>query len=113
MGHNAGIFNRGSDYLYKDLFNLTSLARKTLRNSPFELPNNAFVIFSHQGYIFAYFMLSDGDDPPVYTYMEAEPEPKKWATSFSEYLAKSLQEYISNLITLESFKRERDQKSRK
>ena len=113
MGHKAGIFHRGSDYSYKDLFHLTKDTREMLADGPFKLPEDAFVISSHQGYIFAYFILSDDDDPPVYTYMETESEPQQWATSFSEYLAKSWEEYRSNLITLESFKRERDQKSGK
>jgi len=92
MGHRAGAFRRGSDYLYKDLFNLTDLTRDTLRGGSFELPNDAFVFFSHQGYIFTYFKLSDGDDPPIYTYMEMEHQPKRRATNFSEYLEKSLAE---------------------
>lgn len=105
MGHGAGIFHRGSNYLYKDLFDLTNLAKETLRDGPFELPNDAFVIFSHQGCIFAYFKLFDGDDPPIYTYLVMEPNPKGWAESFSEYLEKSLDEEISALNKLKSRER--------
>jgi hypothetical protein len=42
----------------------------------------------------AYFRFSDGDDPPVYVYAEDELEPKKWASSFSEYLSKSFDEAL-------------------
>ena len=102
MGHRAGIFNRGSDFLYKDLFDLTDLTREILQSGPFELPNDAFVIFSHQGCIFAYFRLSDGSEPPIYTYRIMEPDPKRWADSFSEYLEKSLAEEINSLNSLKS-----------
>ncbi len=100
MGHRAGIFNRGSNFLYKDLFDLTDLTKEILRSGPFELPNDAFVIFSHQGCIFAYFKLSEGEYPPIYTYMEMEPRPKRWAENFSEYLEKSLAEEIDSLNSL-------------
>lgn len=95
MGHKAGNFLRGSDFLYKDLFELTAFTKETLMKGPFQLPDDAFVFFSHQGYIFAYFRLSDGNDPAIYTYMEGEPNPQKWASSFSEYLEKSLAEQLS------------------
>jgi len=64
MGHNAGIFRRGTDYLYKDLFNLTGDTKEILMDGPFKLPDDAFVFSSHQGYIFVYFRLSDGEVAP-------------------------------------------------
>jgi hypothetical protein len=105
MGHDAGIFRNGTDYLYKDLFNLTEDTKEILMDGPFKLPDDAFVFSSHQGYIFAYFRFSDGDDPPIYIYKEMEPSPIKQASSFFEYLTKSLDEEISNWNQLESRER--------
>ncbi|MEP6895269.1 MAG: SMI1/KNR4 family protein [Chloroflexota bacterium] len=102
IGHNTGIYRRGSDHLYKDLFNLTEDTKEILMKGPFKLPKDAFVIMSHQGYIFTYFRLSDGDDPPVFAYMENESKPKKLSVSFSEYLSKSMEEEISSLNKLKS-----------
>lgn len=34
--------------------------------------NNVFVFASHQGYIFAFFKLNEGDNPPVYGYHEGQ-----------------------------------------
>lgn len=50
MGHDAGIFWRGTDYLYKSVFNLTEYVRETMMDGSFKLPNDAFVFSSHQGY---------------------------------------------------------------
>lgn len=97
-GHGAGEYKIGSDYQYKYLFDLTRQARCELKRAgnPFQLPEDAFVFFGHQGYIFAWFNVSDGDDPPVYTYsiMAEEKRPKSWASSFSEYLTKSVIEQM-------------------
>jgi SMI1 / KNR4 family (SUKH-1) len=95
IGQNAGDFQRGSDFLYGHIFPLTDYARETMLNGPFQLPENAFVFFSHQGYIFAYFKLLDGDNPPVFTYLEGEQTPLPWAASITEYLEKSLEEELN------------------
>jgi len=34
------------------------------------LPEKAFVFYGHQGYIYAFFKLNEGDNPPVYGYEE-------------------------------------------
>jgi hypothetical protein len=94
VGHGAGDFNKGSDYSFENLFHLTEESRKMMDAGPFKLPDDSFVFFSHQGYIIAYFKLSEGDNPPVYSYMEMEQEPLKWAPSFTEYLSKSLDEAL-------------------
>ncbi len=41
MGHRAGIFERGTNYLYKDLFNLTRDTKEILMGGPFKLPDDA------------------------------------------------------------------------
>jgi hypothetical protein len=35
------------------------------------MPPDAFVFWMHQGYQFCFFRTSDGDDPPVYYYLQA------------------------------------------
>lgn len=36
--------------------------------------NNIFVFCSHQGYIYAFFKLNEGDNPPIYGYHEGQKE---------------------------------------
>lgn len=101
MGQGAGNYNRGTNFLYKDLFTLTEFAKKTmLLEQQVELPNDIFVIFSHQGCIFGYFRLSDGDNPPVYTCSVSSNKPLRYSENFSEYLDKSLEEEksIKNIL---------------
>ncbi len=93
MGQNAGDYSRGTTFLYKDLFTITELAKKImLLEQNVELPKDAFVIFSHQGCIFGYFRLSDGNNPPVYTCSVSGNKPLRYSESFTEYLDKSLSE---------------------
>jgi hypothetical protein len=51
------------------------------------LPSNAFVFYGHQGYEFGFFLLGQGDDPPVYQYVEGEETPNLVWGSFSDYLS--------------------------
>jgi hypothetical protein len=59
---------------------------------PFTLPPRAFVFLMSQGYQFSFFDAADGDDPPVYHYLEGEPRPKKLADSLSSYLRSSVED---------------------
>ena len=72
MGHSAGKFLRGSDCFFRDLPSLKSWAIALLEenNFPASLPEDAFVFFMHQGYQFSFFRVSEGDDPPTYSYCE-------------------------------------------
>jgi hypothetical protein len=47
----------------------------------------------HEGYQFAFFHLSAGDDPPVYWYMEGEHDPlfRLINSSYSEFLLLAMQ----------------------
>ena len=47
----------------------------------------------HQGYEFLYFPIDQGDDPPVFYYLEGENLPTKKWESFSAFLIKSLQDH--------------------
>jgi len=61
-----------------------------------DLPNDAFVFsMIDQGYAFLFFKLSEGDDPPVYSYYEGQGPPVVVRKSFSEYLNKLIAEEIA------------------
>jgi hypothetical protein len=81
MGHGGGSFTVGTECLYEDLPQIQHWARELLEEDQFllKLPEDAFVFEMHQGYTFNFFRLSEGDDPPVYTYEEDSGQ-----TSFTE-----------------------------
>jgi hypothetical protein len=56
------------------LFKLREGAEELLEkdDSPFVLPEKAFVFWMHQGYQFAFFVADGDDDPMVYYYMEGK-----------------------------------------
>ncbi len=72
MGHSAGKFLQGSDCFFQHLLSLQEWAFELLNenNFPKKLPEDAFVFYMHQGYQFSFFRLSEGDDPPTYSYCE-------------------------------------------
>lgn len=51
--------------------------------APADLPDDAVVFWYYQGYAFFYFRCGDGDDPPVYEYVEGEAV-RQTAGCFSE-----------------------------
>ena len=59
------------------------------------MPDDAFVFSMHQGYIFEYFRLKDGDDPPVHSFLETEPDARIISGSFSEYLKARVAAYLA------------------
>jgi SMI1/KNR4 family protein SUKH-1 len=97
MGHGAGMFFQGSDVFLPALLDLREAASELLEESgaAVSLPADAFVFLMHQGYEFLYFRVSEGDDPPVYFYLEGESAPEKKWPSFSAFLASSLDDHES------------------
>ena len=96
MGHKAGTFYQGTDCFYHDLFDLREWLEATLAEdrSPFQLTKDAFVFSSHQGVIYHFFYTIDNKpDPTVWGYCEGDMQPKKIDTSFSAYLANSLEDF--------------------
>jgi len=96
MGHGAGRLMRGSRFFYQDLPGLREAAVTLLNenNVPALLPKEAFVFYMHQGYQFAFFQVSEGNDPPVYYYNEGADE-KTFVIShrrFSEFLENQIEE---------------------
>ncbi len=74
MGHSTGGLLRGSDYRYQDLISLQKWAVELMEEDGFPdpLPGDAFVFLMHQGYEFDFFRIGEGDDPPVYYFLEGE-----------------------------------------
>ena len=91
MGHGAGKFLRGSDCFFAHLPYLQDWAVKLLKENNFlaSLPEDRFVFLMHQGYQFSFFRLSEGDDPPTYSYCEGTDHTSfmKSHESFSDFLA--------------------------
>lgn len=58
----------GTDYSMKYIFELKEGAIELLEENNFikKLTDNQFIFMMHQGYIFWFFNLNDGDDPAVY-----------------------------------------------
>ena len=63
----------GESMFYEDLFDNKEALEEQLEEdsrTDLQLTDNDFVFFCHQGYIFAFFKLDEGDNPPVYGYQE-------------------------------------------
>ncbi|WP_230199400.1 SMI1/KNR4 family protein [Bacillus ndiopicus] len=62
----------GTDYSLKRIFYLKEWAIELLEENNFikKLTDNQFIFMLHQGYIFWFFNLNDGEDPAVYCYDE-------------------------------------------
>jgi hypothetical protein len=106
MGHGAGKFLRGSDCFYQHLPQIQEWAKQLLVENDFPqtLPEDAFVFFMHQGYQFSFFRLSEGDNPPTYSYCEGQEEPYfvKRHNKFSEFLSVEIKLYSEYSILLAS-----------
>lgn len=63
----------GTDYSMKYIFDLKEWAIELLEENNFikKLTDNQFIFMMHQGYMFWFFNLNDGDDPTVYCYNES------------------------------------------
>lgn len=75
-GNGLGDFAIGSDIFYEDadLVGMQQDARGILIENifPHELPDDAFVFWMHQGYMFSFFRASEGGNPPIRNYREGE-----------------------------------------
>ena len=88
MGHRAGGFMVGTDFFYDDLRGLRDALVESLAQMrvDFHVPSDLFVFSSHQGYIFHFFRTTEGDDPPVYGFSEADPTVRQMWPRFSDAL---------------------------
>jgi hypothetical protein len=95
IGHDAGLIFQGTDILFRNVENLLELRKEAEdlleeNEETFSLPSDAFVFSMHQGYEFNYFVVSEGNDPPVYQYVEGDGPPVLVWDSFSAFLRKSI-----------------------
>lgn len=106
MGHGAGKFLRGSDCFYQHLAQIQEWAKQLLVENDFPEPllEDAFVFFMHQGYQFSFFRLSEGDNPPTYSYCEGQQEPYfvKSHDTFSDFLTEKIELYLKSSMSLAS-----------
>jgi len=104
MGHSAGQFLRGSDCFFKHLPQLQEWGVELLQENNFaeSLPEDAFIFFMHQGYQFSFFLVSEGADPPTYSYCEGTNETSfiKSHKSFSKFLATEVEIHAKYLMAL-------------
>ena len=90
-GHESGTVFLGTDVTYEHLFEIRGYAEELLDENPntsFSLEPHHFVFALHQGYLFSFFDVRAGDDPPTYFMKELDREPTKEADTFSETLRK-------------------------
>ncbi|MDK2127018.1 SMI1/KNR4 family protein [Parachitinimonas caeni] len=92
IGKRAGRLFQGTDIFLPAISGLKDEAINLLEENEedFNLPKEAFVFSMHQGYEFNYFNTSEGDDPPVYQYVEGNGPPVLTWNSFSEFLNDSI-----------------------
>lgn len=104
MGHSAGQFLRGSDCFFNNLPQLQEWAVELLQENNFaeSLPEDAFIFLMHQGYQFSFFRVSEGADPPTYSYCEGTNQTSfiKSHESFSEFLATEVEIHAKYLMAL-------------
>lgn len=69
-----GQFWVGSSYNFLEVPKLKKYAEELLIENEFShiLNDDAFVFWMHGGYMFYFFNLNEGDDPPVYYYSECD-----------------------------------------
>ena len=70
----GGLLGRDWLYEYLEIFQEDAIELMRRDGFPVTLPADAFVFLMHDGYQFDFFCISEGDDPPVYHYIECDDE---------------------------------------
>ena len=103
MGRWGGGLFRGSDCFYDNLKNIQKWAKELLKENKCSesLLENSFVFLMHHGYHILFFRFNEGDDPPIYSYLEEMEEPEKSSIQqvylhFSEFLDSMIEKSINN-----------------
>lgn len=88
MGREMGRFFDGSDITYENLPGLKQAAQKLVKEeqTALVLHDDAIPILMHQGYQFMFIRASEGEDPPVYHYMEMSGEFVTISQHLTQYL---------------------------
>lgn len=89
MGRSAGRFYEGTDMFFPKILGAKAAARELVAEDPFgvEFPDDAIPFSMHQGYQFLFVRSSEGDDPPVYYYLEQSGQFEVKADEFSKFLS--------------------------
>lgn len=82
---------KGSVYTINKIPELREAAEYLLyieNQVPYKLSEDSFVFWMHQGYMFYFFNLNEGDDPPVYYYNECKHQDDfiKCYDSFTDFI---------------------------
>ena len=84
----------GSHYAIEDdLADLQRSGQRIMKHDGAKLPDDAFVFRVHQGYAFNFFLAQDGEDPPVYEYVEGMPPVQRVAARLTDWLAEALSRF--------------------
>jgi hypothetical protein len=88
MGRGAGNFFVGTDLFYPCVLGITEAGHElvTEDRAKLVLPQDAIAFMMHQGYQFMFIRADDGEDPPVYYYMEQSGEFVKKAEKLTQFL---------------------------
>lgn len=86
------------DYTFKDQ-GIDLLKRNSFDGE--KILENSILFMCHQGYAIEYIKTNEGENPPVYIFVEQgdwkETGPTVWANSFSDYLMNMLRQYVDGL----------------
>lgn len=97
MGKGAGKLFQGTGIYYPDCLDFQRTASTLLKvNELPPLPQRAFAFSIHQGYLLYFFYLDEGNDPPVYLYMEGQSANsfEKVNEKFSDYIKEAIEFYL-------------------
>jgi hypothetical protein len=91
LGRATGPIFKGSNLHFDSLAAIREVAQIMVMNDELtetvvSLPDDAFPFMEHQAYQLWYFRLGEGDDPPVYYYLDDHPPVRTVATTFSEFI---------------------------
>jgi hypothetical protein len=104
MGKSQAGVQLTADWRPDDLPRLRPKALKMLEDNKFpeKLPDDAFVFWMSQGYIFNFIRLSKGDSSPVYRYHSTLDTTTftEIYPSFPDWLAAQIQEHVDKLKSL-------------
>jgi len=88
MGRGAGDFYVGTDLFFPSVLGMGAAAHELVAEDEggIVLPPDAIAFMMHQGYQFMFIQADEGEDPPVYYYMEQSGEFVEKAEQLSQFL---------------------------
>ncbi len=103
-GNGLGSFEIGSVFFYKDeLVEIQEIAREIMDAddlvgkpaSPDKLPDDAYIFWMHEGYMFTFFRTSEGDNPPVHFFREGENRIRwNYQEHFTDFLLTEMNNHV-------------------